>query len=241
MLFRSLGALPEATSGVMIERSGGGGLVLDATFESKFSLTAEVTENAVENNDGDVTDHRRTKPAVWRFRSVLLAEDPDPIVAAQRSASANGSKNDPLKSARENGPQVDPWRAMTLLEELISIFKSHEVVRVTTDFGYMQNAVLESLEYFALTAGSAPLRTSPTPGLRAQIPTSIEVSGSFREIRFAATETVELPAEPVKRQTGETKNAGTANGKTTTPEVKAESQSILRASRFGRGSAFPTP
>jgi hypothetical protein len=221
--------LPEAVRGVYIVSTSSEGLpldqsdplVFDATIESNFSRQAEITNNPIETNDGDVTDHRRTKPTTWRFRAVLTNEDPDPLVAQQRAMAASDD-HDPLASARANGPQVNKARAGELLHRLRVIFERSECVTVYTDLDVLENAVLESLEYKTLAVEF----DSVSGG---NLPSAIEVSGTFRQLRFATTKTVELPAEEVKRSTGKKVRRGTVQGKPASDEIKQKSKSALKA------------
>ena len=209
--------LPPAFVGVYVTvQNDPDPIVFDATIESDFSHEAEVTSNPVETNDGDVTDHRRTKPLSWRFRALLLAEDQDPTVAHQRHQAGHGSKHDPLRAAREHGPAVDPGRASSTLDRLKAAFASNKTLTVVTDLGYITNAVLASLQYKQISSGKRTITTGTAAtglGVQAQVADQIEINGVFRQIRFATTETVELPAEPVSGQTGKKVKRGTVNGK----------------------------
>jgi hypothetical protein len=212
-----------AQSGLLIQRKGDlEPLILDCTVDSSTTLQAEVTTNPVEANNGDITDHRRTQPIALRFTSVLVNES-DPLAAAVRGVSSFGDDPDPLRSARENGPQVDLTAALKKLAKLQLIHKNtSETVEVITEFDIIPNAVLESLEYKTIATSYDSISGQ-------NLPSAIEVRGVFREIRFAVSETVELPAEPVKRQAGKKKNAGTVQGKPASDEMKSKSKSILKA------------
>lgn len=180
-------------------------LVFDATIESVFSAASEVTSSPVEDGSS-VSDHRRTHPTSWRFRSIFVADNPDPRIAQQRAQAARDDGDDPLESARKNGPQENPLRATQLMDELLKINKTGEPVTVYTDMGRFENALIENLSYRVLAS-----RRDPQKG---DVPTAIEVSGTFREVRFASTETVELPAEERKKTAQKTKKQG---NKTTKP------------------------
>src|SRR5688572_19880585 len=121
-------------TGVLIERSPNDTdpFIFDATIESSFSAQSEITNNPIETNDGDVTDHRRTKPTVWSFKAIFVNEA-DPAKAADRSMAANGSDPDALASARANGPQVDQTRAISKLNELQVMWRRKDTLTVTTD------------------------------------------------------------------------------------------------------------
>jgi hypothetical protein len=209
-------------TGILIMRSASDDdpLIFDCTIESNHTMQAEITTNPIETNDGDVTDHRRTKPTQYRFRGMFVNEA-DGAKAADRAMSANDDR-DPLGSARANGPQINQVRCIDMLERLKAIFKSQAVVTVYTDLEVLENAVLEALDYRVLSAELDAITAAMTPS-------AIEVSGTFRQLRFATTSTVELPAEPVKNQVGKKQQRGTVQGKPANDEIKAKSKSILKA------------
>ena len=205
--------LPEQLVGVVIQRTPDDQdpLIFDATFESQHLRTAEITSVPIET-DADVTDHRRRLPLSYRFRSIFLEEDPDPLTANQRARAANGSGADQLQSARDNGPALTPTRAIDLYEDLLELDTNDSVVTVYTDLEVLENAMIESLD--SRTIGDS----------------GIEISGTFKVVRFATAELVALPKAEV-RTSKKKKNKGTKSAKKN-DNAELKSQSFLKGT-FG--------
>lgn len=181
--------------GVLIETILGEDFVFDATTVSTHTLQAEITSNPIETSSGTITDHRRTKPATWSFTAILV-DEPNPQAASDRGAASTVTiEGDPLRDAITNGPQISR-RALDSLFFLQRIFSSSRTVDVTTDTQKMESVVLENLTWRVLASMPLPNGFTPEPSV-------IEVSGSFREIRFASTEEVAVPKDAVKEQQGE--------------------------------------
>lgn len=230
-------AVNRRTVGILIDRGVlEDFLVFDATTQSDHHLQAEITSNPIESNNGNVTDHRRIKPASYAFTAIFV-DEADPSAPADRAASSRrgfniaraGSGNDALASARANGPQIQS-RALESVNFLRELFATSDVVKVTTEVEVIENAVLETLSYKVLA--SIPNQSGFTPE-----PAVFEVTGSFREVRFATTEIVEVPKDPVKRKAGRTIEFGTAVAEPTSSATKDQAQSIMSVG-FG-GSVVP--
>ncbi len=210
--------LPEQLVGVVIQRTPGDQdpLIFDATFESQHMRTAEITSVPIETG-ADVTDHRRRMPLAYRFRSIFLEEDPNPLTANQRARAANGSGVDQLESARDNGPAPTPTRALDLYEDLLELDANDSVVTVYTDLEVIENAMIENLD--SNTIGDS----------------GIEITGAFKVVRFATAELVALPKAEV-RTSKKKKNKGTKSAKKN-DNPKLKSESFLRAGfRAGRSA-----
>lgn len=205
--------------GVLIETLDGTNFVFDATTQSTHTLQAEITSNPIESNKGNITDHRRTKPGTWAFTAVLV-DEADPSAANDRgSASTISIVGDSLESARDNGPQIT-HKALDSLAFLQELFASSDVVRITTDAGKLDNQTLETLTYRVVA--SLPLPGGFTP--EASV---IEVSGSFRTVRFASTEIVAVPKDAVKKKQGKILIYGPPAPETAPPATTDKSKSIL--------------
>jgi hypothetical protein len=188
--------------------------VFDCTVRSDHSRSAEIADAPIEANDGDVSDHRRIKPTEWEFSALLVNEIDAPVVPTAFN------DRDPLAAHRAAAP-VNVVRALNQLQILKLIFESSETVDIYTETDHLTRAVLADLRWHVVA--STPDQLSGQ-----MVPSAIEVSGRFRQLRFATTEEVDLPAEEVKRQTGKKKNFGTVNAKETTPEVKEQAETLLR-------------
>lgn len=212
--------MAEFQQGIYVEPTDDsqGAFVIDCTLESLTAHSSEITSSPVESG-ADVTEHRRTKPAAWRFRA-LLTNEIDPQIAMQRSLSALDDGPDALASARERGPAVAVTRAVDELARFQRIFERSDLCRITTEVDLLPDCLLETLDYKVLSS------TPDAVGVRVA-PAAIEVTGVFRQVRFATTETAALPAEAVKNQTGKTKDKGKQSTKPVNQADLERSQSIL--------------
>jgi len=174
-------------------------LVFDATFESVREHTAEITSSPVED-DADVVDHRRQLPALYRFTSIFLVEDPDPLLVSARNVLSVGKDPADLPA----GLSLDASRAFSLYYDLMTLHWDDVVFSVATDIEYFYKVMIESLMVSLIAHGQG-----------------IQVTGTLREVRFAATGHVPLPKEPVRTSKGK-KTKGAQSGSQASDNLQAK-------------------
>ena len=169
-------------------------IIFDATLESTHTRLADITTYPVEDQDYG-TDHRRTRPQSWRFVAVFMQEDQDRRIVEGRSHLVG---KDP--ATFPPGLALNETRALDELEKLKEVHNSSEKVTVYSDTEIIDDAMLESLDSRLLGGGAA-----------------VEVTGVFREVRFAFAERQPIPTLPL-RDRKKKKKKGTVSGKNVGPE-----------------------
>lgn len=201
--------------------------MLDVVLEPEVARGVDVSPYPQEDGSESV-DHARNRPVQFRFRGLFVNEPADDGEAQRRSdATIAPDPNsplsiaerllgrdfrDPLVSSRVLGPQVDEKRAADLFAELAEIMRARKPVKIAVDG-------IPFTDFLMTDLTRRPLKAN-----------AIEVSGAFREVRYASRLGVELkpiPAPPRKSKTTATTREGPKAKAEAAPEQKTKATSIL--------------
>ena len=183
--------LPEQqTTGIIIERFAGDEdpVGFDATLESIHTRISEITSSPIERG-GDVVDHKRRLPIAYRFTSIILTDDPDPLLTNERS---NVLRVGADPATLPPGLALNPTRATDVYRALLAIDEGDLVVTVYTDIEVLEEMMIEGIESTVLGNGDA-----------------LQIIGNMRQVQFATAEVVELPRMRLSKK----KRKGVKSGK----------------------------